>query len=340
MRDQVRAVAAGAQETIVVTTSGSSGYPKAVVLGRAALLASARATADRIGEGAWLLALPAGYIAGIQVQLRSLLAGHEPAVIDGSFSPPAFAAAAATMAAPGIPRYTSLVPAQLTSLLDAVDAGHRELAHALRSFEAILIGGQALAPALAERAVQAGARIVRTYGSSETAGGCVYDGVALDGVRLRARAGEIEIAGSVLADGYQDDPVLTAARFVLDDGERWYRTGDIGEVVGGVLRITGRADNVIISGGVNVSLDRVEQLVRTIPGHETDVVIPVTDPRWGQASLVITTSPTADEETLRAVVAEHIGMPARPRSVIVASELPLLPSGKPDRAALRERYGS
>ena len=59
MRDQVRAVVAGAQETIVVTTSGSSGYPKAVVLGRAALLASARATADRIGEGAWLLALPA-----------------------------------------------------------------------------------------------------------------------------------------------------------------------------------------------------------------------------------------------------------------------------------------
>ena len=328
---------------VVVRTSGSTGYPKSVALSRSALTASALATADRIGDGAWLLALPAGYIAGVQVLVRSLVAGREPAILAGSFSAHAFATAAAAMASSDggvrVPTYTSLVPAQLQTVLDAVDGGDTAAARALAGFEAILVGGQALAPALADRAAAAGARIVRTYGSSETAGGCVYDGVPLVGVGVRIQNGEVQLSGPTLADGYLGDPERTAAAFVRDDaGTRWYRTGDLGETDGGRLRVTGRADNVIVSGGVNVSLDRVERVVRQIPGFAGAVVVAVPDERWGEASVVIApgdASRHADAtERVRAAVEAALGKASRPRAVIAVDAVPMLRSGKPDRVAL------
>ena len=321
---------------LIVTTSGSTGYPKSVALSRAALTSGALATAARIGEGAWLLALPAGYIAGAQVLVRALVSGREPAVLSGTFSPAAFAAAAAGMASSvggtRVPAFTSLVPAQVATLLDSPEG-----ARALASFEAVLVGGQAVAPALAERAAAAGARLVRTYGSSETAGGCVYDGVPLDGVGVRIAAGEVQVSGPTLADGYLDDPDRTAATFLREDGVRWYRTGDAGSF-DGVLRVTGRFDNVIVSGGINVSLDRVEAVVRTLPGLVAAAVVPVADARWGEASVVIAeagprTPPLAE---IRAAVETAIGVAARPRAIIRIDRMPLLPSGKPDRSALRE----
>jgi len=327
---------------VVVTTSGSTGHPKSVAISRAALTSSALATADRLGAGAWLLALPAGYIAGVQVLVRSLVAGREPAILAGSFSAHAFAAAAAAMASSDggvrVPTYTSLVPAQLQTVLDAIDGGDTAAARALEGFEAILVGGQALAPALAERAAAVGARIVRTYGSSETSGGCVYDGIPLPGVGVRIDEGEVQLSGPTLADGYLGDPEQTARVFVRDGATRWYRTGDLGSFDDGRLRVTGRADNVIISGGVNVSLDRVERAVRTIEGLADAVVVPVSDERWGQASVVVTAARVdADDATalVRAAVEAEIGKAARPREGLVVDRLPLLPSGKPDRTALR-----
>lgn len=330
---------------VVVTTSGSTGHPKSVALSRSALTSSALATADRVGEGSWLLALPAGYIAGIQVLVRALVGGREPAILSGSFSAHAFAAAAASMASSEggsrVPTYTSLVPAQLQTVLDAVDAGDADAPRALRSFEAILIGGQALAPALAARAAAAGARIVRTYGSSETAGGCVYDGIPLAGAAVRIDDGEVQLSGPTLADGYLGDDALTTDAFVRDaDGTRWYRTGDLGTVEGGRLRVTGRRDNVIVSGGINVSLDRVERAVRTVPGFEGAVVVPVPDGRWGAASVVVApraalASVTDAEAAIRAAVEADVGRHARPSRLITVEAIPLLPSGKPDRAALR-----
>lgn len=328
---------------VIVTTSGSTGHPKSVVLSRSALTSSALATADRIGSGAWLLALPAGYIAGVQVLVRALVSGREPAILAGSFSAHAFAAAAGAMASSdggaAVPMYTSLVPAQLQTLLDAEDDGVRT---GLRRFEAVLVGGQALAAPLAERAQAAGVRVVRTYGASETSGGCVYDGVPLDGVAVRIDDGEVQVAGPVLAEGYLGEPERTAAAFVHDAaGRRWYRTGDLG-TFDGVLRVTGRRDNVIVSGGVNVSLDRVERLVRTLPGLGGAVVVAVADERWGEASVIAV--PAADLagtdvvallREVRSAVGEALGAPARPRAILPVPAIPLLPSGKPDRAALR-----
>lgn len=328
----------------VVTTSGSTGVPKSVLLSRNALISSAYATAARIGEGAWLLAVPATYVAGAQVLVRALLADREPAVVAGPFRPEPFAAAALGMAShengARVPTYTSLVPAQLQRLLDAADTDPT-VAKALRSFEAVLIGGQALAPTVRERAETAGVRIVRTYGSTETSGGCVYDGVPLDGVEVALVDGEVRLTGPMLADGYLGDPARTASVFPSDDaGTRWYRTGDGGEVVDGVLSVTGRLDNVIVSGGVNVSLDRVEAAVRGIAGLESAVVVPVADATWGQGSAVVVPRPTpaADAvllERVRAVVADAVGAPARPSRLVVVDELPTLSSGKPDRAAVR-----
>lgn len=329
------------EPAVVVETSGSSGYPKAVVLPISALRASAEATAAQIGSGAWVLALEPTYVAGIQVLTRSILAGTTPAVIPASFTPAQFLEAVAEIAAP---RYTSLVPAQLTRLLDAA---HREpaVADCLRGFEAILVGGQALSAAERERAAALGVRIVRTYGSSETSGGCVYDGAPLPGVEVRIVAGEVQISGPVLASGYLDDDERTAQAFVTDaDGIRWYRTGDTGQF-DGILRVTGRRDNVIVSGGVNVSLDRVERVVRTVPGLATAVVLPTQDARWGEASVVVVerdaemTAAAVDAAfaEVRRRVEREIGAPARPRDIVSVERMPLLPSGKPDRVRLSEQ---
>ncbi len=332
---------------VIVTTSGSTGFPKSVVLSRAALTASALATADRLGSGAWLLALPPGYIAGVQVLVRALVSGREPAILSGSFSAHAFVAAASSMASARggqrMPTYTSLVPAQLQTLLDAPGTDARR---ALAGFEAVLIGGQALAPALAARAADAGVRVVRTYGSSETAGGCVYDGIPLAGVEVRVVDGEVQLSGPTLAEGYLGEPDRTGSAFVWDAaGTRWYRTGDTG-TFDGQLSVTGRLDNVIISGGINVSLDRVERIVRALPGLHDAVVVAVPDPRWGQASVVVVPrradaedagqEPDGDAELsrVRDAVTEQLGAHARPRAVITVAGFPLLPSGKPDRVEL------
>lgn len=331
---------------VVVTTSGSTGYPKSVALSRSALTSSALATAERIGSGSWLLALPATYVAGVQVMVRALVAGRDPAILSGSFTPQTFTAAASAMAASEaghrIPTYTSLVPAQVQTLVDAGESD-AAVARALASFEAVLVGGQALPPALADRAAALGARIVRTYGSTETSGGCVYDGRPLEGVRLRIEDGEVQIGGPMIADGYLDDPARTAEVFVRDqDGSRWYRTGDVGSFDEGLLRVTGRRDNVIVSGGVNVSLDRVERVVRTVEGLTGAVVVPTTDERWGAASVVVLSRPAlaGRSEThllaeLRLAVKAAVGAPARPRELLVLEEVPLTSSGKPDRALLR-----
>ncbi|PRB07809.1 acyl-CoA synthetase [Microbacterium sp. MYb72] len=326
----------------VIATSGSSGIPKRVVLSGEALRSSAEATASRIGSGRWLLALPATYVAGLQVLVRSVVAGTEPAVLEGRFSAETFAQTTLSMLRTGEERlYTSLVPAQLATLLDAADS--IPVRAALQAYRAILVGGQALPEPLRDRAGELGARLVRTYGSSETSGGCVYDGEPLDTVAVRSVDGELHIAGPMLADGYLGDEELTARSFTRDEhGIRWYRTGDLGLVEDGIVRVHGRADNVIVSGGINISLDRVERIVRRVPGLSGAVVVGVADERWGEASVIVAARGEAlrrsESEQLahaRDAVAEELGRHARPARLILVDELDVLTSGKPDRESIR-----
>jgi O-succinylbenzoic acid--CoA ligase len=319
---------------VVIATSGSSGYPKRVALSAAALVASATATEHAVGgPGRWVLAMPAHYVAGVQVLVRSAVAGTSPELLPGGvFTVDAFVDAAERAATGTSRTYTALVPAQVSRLLDD-DAGRGALA----AFDAVIVGGQAVPAALRERAEAEGVRLVRSYGSSETAGGCVYDGRPLDGVIVRLAGGEIEIGGPTLALGYLGEPERTAAAFRVDDGVRWFRTGDAGGIDElGILDVFGRIDNVIVSGGVNVSLDRVEAIVREAAGFGDAVLVGAEDAQWGSVPVVVTDSRASGGllSELRRAVEESLGVAARPARIVRLDEIPMLATGKPDRRAI------
>ncbi|KQW46965.1 AMP-dependent synthetase [Nocardioides sp. Root1257] len=310
-------LAADDPEPWVVETSGSTGTPKRVVLSRAAVLASVEASARRLGgSGRWLLAVPASYVAGVQVVCRSLVAGHPPVLLEehGSFADAARDA-----------DYVSLVPTQLHRLLDTD-------AEALRGLRTVLLGGGPIDPALRRRAEDAGVHVVATYGSAETAGGCVYDGYALDGVALALDpGGRIRISGPTLFEGYAGDPGATAE--VLVDG--WFLTSDAGRLdEDGRLHVLGRIDDVVVSGGVNVPAPAVAARLREHPGVRAAEVLGVPDEEWGNRLVAFVVGDVSLDE-LRGWVGETHARSWAPRQVVVLDEIPLLANGKPDRVTLR-----
>ncbi|WGL52935.1 AMP-binding protein [Nocardioides sp. BP30] len=309
----------------VVETSGSTGTPKRVMLSRAAVRASVELSARRLGgSGRWLLALPETFVAGLNVITRSLAAGSPPVRLADHAS---FADAADELGPGG---FVSLVPTQLHRLLDSD-------AEALARFHTILVGGGPVDPALRARAAAIGARVVATYGSAETCGGCVYDGVPLDGVAVAIGAdGRVRVSGPTLFDGYQDAPELTGE--VLVGG--WFLTSDAGRLdEDGRLQLLGRIDDMVITGGVNVPAALVARRLREHPSITAAEVLGVPDEEWGNR-LVAFVVPAAAEapsiEMLRDWVGETHPRPWAPRQLVTLRELPLLPNGKTDRLALRD----
>lgn len=325
---------------VVLTTSGSTGDPKRVALSADNLRASATATAERVGgPGQWLLALPTDHVAGWQVVVRSALAGTTPVQLEGPFTSASFTAA--TDALGGARRLVSLVPTQLLRLLDDPAA-----TAALATFDAVLVGGAALPATLLDRAARAGVGVHRTYGMTETSGGCVYDGTALTGVRVALDEGRVLLGGPVVATGYLGDEDLTAERFSTDAcGVRWFRTDDLGELDDGRLRLLGRVDDVINTGGLKVAPRPVEEALLALPEVREAVVLGVPDSEWGErvvAVLVGRAGAPAERgpgdprpESLRDRLRASLPAEALPRQVLWLDRLPLLPSGKPDRVALR-----
>ena len=321
---------------VVVTTSGSTGAPKRVLLPAAALRASAGATSRRLGgPGRWLLALPAQHVAGLQVLVRSTLAGTDPAVLDlrGGFHPAAFADAAGALMRRRSQSsgrcYTSLVPTQLRRLLDDEPG-------TLGGFDAVLLGGAAAPPSLVARARVIGVAVVTTYGMSETCGGCVYDGHPLDGVRVRLDgAGRIELAGPVLASGYLDHPGDPAFR------GGWFRTSDLGRLgADGSVQVLGRVDDVIVTGGVNVAPAEVEAALTADLTIAMACVVGIPDPDWGQrlVAAVVPADPARPPATARVLAAarKRLSGPQTPKQLLVVGTLPLREVGKPDRHAVAE----
>jgi O-succinylbenzoic acid--CoA ligase len=314
---------------LVIVTSGSTGEPKAAELSAAALAASARATLARIGARPgerWLCCLPPGHIAGLQVLIRSLIAGTAPVICAPSDTTAIAAAAAGARCA-----HASLVPTQLRRLLD--DGAD------LSGLRTILLGGAAPPTGLVAQARAAGARVITTYGMTETSGGCVYDGVPLDGVHAGPGPdGRIRIAGPVLFSGYRLRPDLTAAAF---DG-RWFVTSDLG-LAGpdGRLTVRGRADDVITTGGEKVVPAEVAAIIEAHPAVREAVVFGVPDRDWGErvTAVVVPADPARPPAAadVRAHVAAKLPAFAAPRKVVIAADIPLLPAGKPDIAALRAR---
>ena len=321
---------------LVVGTSGSTGTPKRTALTARALAASAAATENFFGSNSdaasqWLLALPAHYIAGAQVLARSVLAGTAPVIARSvtdpvHFSPEVFLQAVERMSSAR--RFISLVPTQLHKLLESADANPSlgaEIHEALGSFTGILLGGAPASADLLAASTALGLNTVTTYGSAETAGGCVYSGSVLPGARVElvpeegmpavpdiegkpAQVGRIWISGVHLASGYIGDAARTAEHFfTAADGTRWYRTDDYGllspahgpgSAVQGSeprLQVLGRSDDVLISGGVKISARAVATVLEEHPAVREACVVGLPDARWGTAiAAAVTLVPSAD----------------------------------------------
>jgi len=324
---------------LVVGTSGSTGTPKRTALTARALAASAAATERFFGSNSdaasqWLLALPAHYIAGAQVLARSVLAGTAPVIARSvtepvHFSPEVLLQAVERMSSAR--RFISLVPTQLHKLLESADANPHlgaEIHEALGSFTGILLGGAPASADLLAASTALGLNTVTTYGSAETAGGCVYSGSVLPGVRVElvpeegmpavpdvegkpAQVGRIWISGAHLASGYIGDAARTAEHFfIAADGTRWYRTDDYGllspandpdSATHGSeprLQVLGRSDDVLISGGVKISARAVATVLEEHPAVREACVLGLPDARWGTAiAAAVTLVPSAGAAT-------------------------------------------
>lgn len=328
---------------LVVGTSGSTGTPKRTALTARALAASAAATEHFFGSNSdtasqWLLALPAHYIAGAQVLARSVLAGTAPVIARSvtepvHFSPEVFLQAVERMSSAR--RFISLVPTQLHKLLESADANPSlgaEIHEALGSFTGILLGGAPASADLLAASTALGLNTVTTYGSAETAGGCVYSGSVLPGVRVElvpeegmpavpdtggkpAQVGRIWISGAHLASGYIGDAARTAEHFfTAADGTRWYRTDDYGLLAPDSnkncneqrLQVLGRSDDVLISGGVKISARAVATVLEEHPAVREACVIGLPDARWGTAiAAAVTLVPSASAAAAAATPTEN-----------------------------------
>jgi o-succinylbenzoate---CoA ligase len=316
--------AADPEIALIVHTSGTGGAPKFVQFDRRAIDAAVACSASALGASdadRWLCCLPLAHVGGLLVLLRAVLLGA-PVTIHPGFD------AAAIAAERGL-AFTSLVPTMLGRLIDA--------GAELSGFRAILVGGAHLSSDRRASAEHAGATVVETYGLTESCGGVVYDGVPLPGTEMRIDPdGGIELRGPTLMRGYRFDPSATAAAFTE---EGWLRPGDAGEIDGeGRLRVVGRFDDLINTGGEKVWPDEVEAALREHPGVRDVAVAGRPDPEWGQRVAVWVVPadpsdpPTLDE--LRAFVAPTLPRHAAPRELTLAERLPRTASGKLRRAAL------
>jgi O-succinylbenzoic acid--CoA ligase len=306
---------------LVVPTSGSTGAPRAIVLPHGALAAAVATGQARLGctpGERWTLALPTRHVAGLMVLLRARALGTAPVVIDPG-DPVALAAAAGTA------QHVAVVPTQLARALDG--------GHDLSGFRTVLVGGGPAGGDLLERARAAGVRIVTSYGMTETCGGVVYDGVPLDGTEVGLRAdGRIRLRGPSLAACELDGAPLT-------DRDGWFTTSDLGLIADGRLEIVGRADDVILSGGVNVDPIAVEAALRAHPAVVDAVVVGVPDPMWGRAvrAVIVPRAPVGLAE-LRAHVSARLGPAHAPRELLRVEAVPRDGLGKlaaSDRVRLR-----
>ncbi|MDR0959537.1 MAG: AMP-binding protein [Propionibacteriaceae bacterium] len=331
---------------LLVATSGSTGTSKIVQLSRDALIASAHATHRRLdGPGSWTCPLPPRHIAGLMTIVRALVASSPWNLVSPRLEdlmPPDDDA---------VPHYLSLVPTQLDTVV-----ANAALTKVVSRFTRVLVGGAALPPSLREKALERGIPLVRTYGMTETAGGVVYDGSPLDDVVITFHLGDESIPATERAHGRISLTTPSAFLGYLGDDEATAATlsgmtvltSDRGEWRDGRLVVTGRVDDVVQTGGVNVDLAALQRLVDDLEGQGKYVVFAVPDQRWGSLVLVARRVvghehpmivDASDEITgLVARLGDRIEKAAAPRGLILVGDFPLTGSGKIDRLALRDLW--
>lgn len=304
---EITSESASSYACVAIGTSGTTGTSKEVLLTSTALISSARASNKFIGAQSgqtWSLLLPLTHIAAVNVVVRAIELGTAPIDLrdfDGEYPKADF---------------TAIVPTQLFRALN----GDQRLLDHLKSAKAVLVGGAALSQSLRNQAELVGIKVITTYGMTETCGGCVYDGAALDGVEIEIRNGKICIKGPVLASS-----------IAVNDG--WYETNDLGEYHNDQLVVIGRSDDVIISGGENLSLNAVENSLSIAFPDTQFAAFAVEDPQWGQ-SLQLAVVGDITEDQIATHLEKDLGVFAKPKGVHRMTSLPLLGIGKIDRKSL------
>ncbi|MDK7146801.1 AMP-binding protein [Corynebacterium kroppenstedtii] len=355
----------------ILSTSGSTGIPKGAQLSATALATSASATEQVLGgPGQWLLALPPDHVAGLQVLLRSLAAGYEPVLMNVTqpFTPSAFVDAIHHMTGPR--RYCSLVPTQVRRLIQALEPegetgsySPATIIETVGSLDGILVGGAPLSPALRQACVDLGWAVITTYGSSETAGGMVYDGTPLPGTSVKIQPlgtgdeGRVFLGGPTLAAGYRnaDDLFGSSAQAASSDEREgktkpfvdgWFVTDDIGTIRNGKLEILGRYDQAINTGGLKVLPEVVESAARRA-GYADCAVLGIPSAEWGESVCLVIERPRESaphfldcEATQRIRAQLDLPSYALPTSIAVIRQIPLRGPGKTDRHALRRILSS
>ena len=323
---------------LLVCTSGSTGNPKAVEISAAALLSATRLVNAKFENPAsWLLAINPAFIGGAMVIARAITQDQKWEYgldENGKFSPEIFAGIAQTFIAQNGRVRTSLVAAQLSALI-AQD--HINL---LKKFDAILVGGGQISPEVYKNLKDDGVNLIRTYGMTETCGGVVWDGKALDDVSIRIEnpanggAGRISINSPSNATCYHGNSEGIKQLNEITFNNNWIMTQDIGTYENATLKVIGRSDDIVISGGVNVSVHAIENVLRDQPGVEDAVVFAMPDKIWGTIVAAVIVG-NAELLVLQDAVEKELGSPAKPRIIKFAHELPLLPNGKIDVDSLR-----
>ena len=323
---------------LLVCTSGSTGNPKAVEISSAALLSATKLVNAKFENPAsWLLAINPAFIGGAMVIARAITQDQKWEYgldENGKFSPEIFAGIAQAFIAQNGRVRTSLVAAQLSALI-AQD--HINL---LKKFDAILVGGGQISPEVYKNLKDDGVNLIRTYGMTETCGGVVWDGKALDDVNIRIEnpanggAGRISINSPSNATCYHGNSEGIKQLNEITFNNNWIMTQDIGTYENATLKVIGRSDDIVISGGVNVSVHAIENVLRDQPGVEDAVVFAMPDKIWGTIVAAVIVG-NAELLALQDAVEKELGSPAKPRIIKFAHELPLLPNGKIDVDSLR-----
>ena len=295
---------------LIVTTSGSTGNPKSVLLSAHSLLANARATHKYIGASAgqrWSLLLPTSHIAGLNILIRSIELGTQPVAVESSAD------------------FSAIVPTQLHR---ALTSDSQLLAH-LKKCQSVLVGGGPLDAELRQRAIDAGINVITTYGMTETSGGVVYDGNSLEGISIEIQDGRIALQGPQVALGYLDSTLPT--------NNGWFITNDLGEIKDGMLIVHGRADDQIISGGEKISLSAIETYLQSEFKNPDIIAFAHRDREWGEKLCIATTTDIA-LESLQVKLKERFGAHASPKELFKVASIPYLAIGKPDRKKLADDH--
>ena len=302
---------------VIVSTSGSSGITKRVQLSTKAIAISAQLSNSAVGAvpgDIWSLLLPIDHIAGLNVLARAIQLGSE--IVDENARAD----------------FTAIVPTQLHRALN----GDSHLLKHLQNCKAVLVGGAAIGMTILESARRQGINVITTYGMTETSGGCVYNNIPLPGISLAlSESGLIKIKGAVIAMGYENQEALWAEKFV--DG--WFLTSDLGEIHGDEVFVIGRADDVIISGGENISLTAIEATISVRYPDIECAAFAVNDVQWGQALHLAIVGDISESEIAHYLEAA-LGVASKPKGIHHVDSIPLLGIGKVDRITLAKMVTS